>query len=174
MEKTLILFTHPALEKSKVHRALKEGVENLEGVTFHDLYEEYPDFYIDVQREQALLLEHSKIIWQHPLYWYSVPALMKEWIDVVLQHGWAYGSDGTVLEGKTVKSVISTGGSEKAYCPQGHNYYPVEEFLRPLERTAVLCRMEYLEPMIFYGAFQLDGDALSSAVDRYRKYLQTS
>ncbi len=171
MEKTLILFAHPALEKSKVNRAFKEGVENLEGVTFHDLYELYPDFHIDVEVEQQLLLEHTHIIWQHPLYWYSVPALMKEWFDVVLQYGWAYGSSAHALKGKKVTSVITTGGSKEAYCPAGHNYYPVEEFLRPLERTAALCHMEYQKPLIFHGAFELEGPSLKAAVEEYQTYL---
>ena len=171
MEKTLILFAHPALEKSKVNRALKRGVEDLEGVSFHDLYELYPDYHIDIKAEQQLLLEHSHIVWQHPLYWYSVPPLLKEWFDVVLQHGWAYGSQAKALDGKKVTSVITTGGSKEAYCPQGYNYYPVEEFLRPLERTAALCHMDYQKPLIYYGAFELEGEMLSKAVDSYQNYL---
>ena len=172
MEKTLILFAHPALEKSNVNRALKEGVEHLEGVTFHDLYECYPDFHIDAEVEKQLLLEHDHIVWQHPFYWYSVPALMKEWFDVVLQHGWAYGSDAKALDGKKVTTVTTTGGSPEAYCPQGYNYYPVEEFLRPLERTAALCHMEYQKPLIFHSAFELVGDKLKEAVTTYQNYLK--
>ena len=174
MEKTLILFAHPALEKSRVNRALKEGVENLEGITFHDLYETYPDFHIDVEREKKLLMDHNHIIWQHPLYWYSVPALFKEWFDLVLECGWAYGNRGNALAGEKVTSVITTGGSKEAYCPQGHNFYSIAEFLRPLERTAVLCLMEYKDPMVYHSAFQLEGAALSSAVERYREYLTSN
>ena len=171
MAKTLILFAHPALEKSKVNRALKEGVETMESVTFHDLYELYPDFHIDIEAEQKQMVEHSHIIWQHPLYWYSVPALMKEWFDLVLQHGWAYGSQCKVLNGKKVTSVITTGGSEEAYCPAGYNYYPIKEFLRPLERTAALCHMEYQEPLVFHSAFELEGEKLNQAVETYKTYL---
>lgn len=169
--KTLLLFAHPALEKSRVNRALVDGVANLEHVTVHDLYEEYPDFHIDVPREQALVEEHPEIIWQHPLYWYSVPSLLKEWFDVVLQYGWAYGTSGTALEGKGVRSVISAGGSREAYCPQGYNCYTVEEMLRPLEQTARLCGMTYHDPLVFYGALNLDGPALESAVAQYREVL---
>jgi len=83
----LILFAHPALEKSRVNRRLVAAVQGLEGVTFHDLYEAYPDFYIDVKHEQRLLEAHDIIAFQHPLYWYSTPSLLKEWQDLVLEHG---------------------------------------------------------------------------------------
>ena len=66
-------------------------------MTFHDLYEAYPDFHIDVEREKALLEEYPRIVWQHPFYWYSTPSLMKEWFDTVLQYGWAYGKGASAL-----------------------------------------------------------------------------
>ena len=171
MEPTLILFTHPALETSQANRALIEAVKDVEGVTFHDLYEEYPDFQIDIAREQALMEAHGRIVWQHPFFWYSTPALMKEWFDVVLEYGWAYGHEGTALHGKRVKSVITTGGGEDAYCKKGHNRYPVTELLRPLEQTAVLCGMEWLEPLVFYNALHLDAAELRKAGERYRDWL---
>lgn len=171
MEKTLILFTHPALEKSRVNRALIEGISDLEGVTIHDLYETYPDFQIDREREKALLEEHPRIVWQHPFYWYSTPALMKEWFDVVLEYGWAYGKGGDALSGKTVKSVITTGGTEQAYCKDGSNCHSVEDLLLPIEQTALLCGMTYENPIIFYGAIQFDEAALVGAVKSYRDWL---
>jgi glutathione-regulated potassium-efflux system ancillary protein KefG len=66
MSRILILFAHPVLEKSRVQSRLVAHTQHLEGVTFHDLYEAYPDFDIDVKKEQQLLLEHDIIIWQHP------------------------------------------------------------------------------------------------------------
>lgn len=173
MVDTLILFAHPALEKSRVNRSLANAVASLDGVTLHDLYEEYPDFHIDVEREKRLLQNHERIVLQHPFYWYSTPALMKEWFDVVLQYGWAYGKGGDALAGKSVTSVLTTGGSKEAYCSQGHNQYTVEEFLRPIEQTARLCGMNYEQPIIFYGALHLSDDELNAAIDRYRKTLQT-
>jgi glutathione-regulated potassium-efflux system ancillary protein KefG len=166
MEKTLILFAHPAFEKSRINRHLIDGVSALEGVTVHDLYQEYPDFYIDAGREKALLEKHERIVWQHPFYWYSAPALMKEWFDVVLEYGWAFGKGGDALAGKTVKSVVTAGGSEAAYCPKGHNHYSVEELLRPIEQTARLCGMTYEEPMVVYDALHLDEPARIAAVER--------
>ncbi|MGK0241291.1 MAG: glutathione-regulated potassium-efflux system ancillary protein KefG, partial [Candidatus Pelagisphaera sp.] len=109
MIRTLIIFVHPALEKSTANRALLEGVSSIDGVTVHDLYEMYPDFHIDVAKEKALLEAHDRIIWQFPFYWYSSPALLKEWFDVVLQYGWAFGLGGKALEGKTARVVTTTG-----------------------------------------------------------------
>ncbi len=100
MNKVLINFAHPARARSKINNALRAAVENLEDVTFNDLYAAYPDFLIDVKREQRLCENHDVIIFQHPFYWYSTPAIMKEWLDLVLEHGWAYGHEGTALQGK--------------------------------------------------------------------------
>jgi glutathione-regulated potassium-efflux system ancillary protein KefG len=69
MKKILIIFAHPVLEKSRVHKTLLKYISGLDHVTFVDLYESYPDFDIDVKREQQLLLAHDIIIWQHPLCW---------------------------------------------------------------------------------------------------------
>lgn len=171
MEKTLILFTHPALENSRANRALTEAVKDLDEVTFHDLYETYPDFQIDVPREQALMESHQRIVWQFPFYWYSTPSLMKEWFDVVLEYGWAYGKSGTALHGKRVKTVVTTGGDEEAYCSSGHNGFLMEELMRPLEQTARLTGMEWLEPMVFFDALHLEGEAMTAATERYRDWL---
>ncbi|MEQ1852663.1 MAG: NAD(P)H-dependent oxidoreductase, partial [Chthoniobacteraceae bacterium] len=111
-KRVLILFAHPALEKSRVHRRLAAAVRDLPGVTFRDLYECYPDLHIDAEAEQALLSGHDAIIFQHPFYWYSSPAIVKEWQDVVLQYGFAYGEGGTALRGQTMITVLSTGGPE--------------------------------------------------------------
>ena len=96
----LVLFAHPAFERSRVHRRLVDAVAELPGITFHDLYEAYPDFDVDVRREQKLLLEHDLVVLQHPFFWYSTPPLVKQWEDLVLEHGWAYGTGGNALHGK--------------------------------------------------------------------------
>ncbi len=153
--RVLILFAHPALHKSRVNRRLAAAVQPLQGVTFHDLYEEYPDFNIDVRREQRQLTEHDALVLQHPFFWYSSPALLKEWIDLVLEHGWAYGPGGTQLHGKPLLQVITTGGGAQAYSRTGHNYFTVRELLTPYEQTARLCGMRYLPPFVIHGTHDL-------------------
>ncbi len=167
-KRILLLFAHPAYHKSRVNRYLLDAAKQVEGIHIHDLYEEYPDFHIDVTREQRLLLEHDVIVFQHPFYWYSCPALLKEWLDLVLQHGFAYGDEGTALQGKWLLTATTTGGRAPAYQRDGMNYYSMSEFLVPFERTASLCGMHYLPPFVVHGTRALDGDEV--LVEHARHY----
>lgn len=154
----LIQLAHPVLERSRVNRRLLAAVRDLEGVTINDLYEQYPGFEIDVRREQALLLEHDVVLFQHPFYWYSTPAILKEWQDLVLEHGWAYGKGGTKLAGKLTANVITTGGPATAYQREGRNRFTVRELLAPWDQTAYLCGMRFLAPLVVHGSFRLGSD----------------
>lgn len=154
MAKLLVLFAHPALEKSRVHNCLLRHIRHIPGVSIHDLYEVYPEFDIDVNREKQLLLMHDVIIWQHPFYWYSAPAIVKQWQDLVLEHGWAYGGV-TRLIGKSIFNVISCGGPLSAYNREGRNIYTISEFLLPFKQTAGLCKMEYIPPFVIPGTHRL-------------------
>ena len=140
----------------------------MEGVTFHDLYEAYPDFHIDVEHEQSLLRSHDVIVMQHPFYWYSAPALVKEWLDLVLEHGFAYGDKGTALAGKLWQQAITTGGPSEAYEPTGYNRFTVRQLLAPFEQTAHLCGMPFLEPFIVPGVLQKSVTELQQDAVQYR------
>ena len=170
--RVLILFAHPALEKSRVNRRLANAVRDLPGITFHDLYEAYPDFQVHVEHEQALLTDHDTIVLQHPFYWYSTPALVKEWGDLVLQHGWAYGSDGDALAGKTLLSAITTGGREESYCADGSNCFSIRQLLAPIEQTAQLCGMDYLPPFVVHGTLGMDIESMDRHADDYRRVVE--
>jgi glutathione-regulated potassium-efflux system ancillary protein KefG len=172
MSRVLILFAHPALERSRVHRRLIERVRELPGITFHDLYEAYPRFDIDVVDEQRLLLDHDLIILQHPFFWYSVPALIKQWEDLVLEHGWAYGTQGTALRGKRMLSAITTGGRADAYQHNGYNRFTIREFLAPIEQTARLCGMDYLPPFVVHGTHRMTNEEISSAAADYQALVE--
>ena len=148
----LVLLAHPSIDRSEVNRPLAKAAKGLEGINLVDLYAEYPDFQIDIDREQERLLDHDVIVFQHPLYWYSTPAILKEWQDLVLEHGFAYGSEGTALHGKIFLNAISAGGSEAAYCSEGYNHFTIRELLHPLEQTALLCGMVYLAPFALFGS----------------------
>lgn len=171
MNKILILFAHPALQKSRVHSALARVARDVEGVTFCDLYDRYPDFFIDVHREQQQLLDHDIILWQHPFYWYSCPALLKEWMDLVLEHNFAYGRQGTHLHGKKALTVLSTGGSQSVYSRKGDHHYSVKELLAPFHQTTRLCGMEYLAPFVVHGSHLLTVDEIEQYATDYRKLL---
>ncbi len=165
--KVLVIHAHPKQSHSEVQRALAAAARDVKGVTFHDLYGAYPDFNIDAAREQNLLLAHDLIVLQHPFYWYSSPALIKEWQDIVLDFGWAYGPGGDKLHGKFLLTALSTGGSENVYQSEGRNRFTVDELLRPFNQTAYLCGMAYMKPFIVYEGRRLAGDGL---VDKVRQY----
>lgn len=171
MARILLLFAHPALERSRVHNRLVAHTRHLEGITFHDLYENYPDFEIDIEREQTLLTQHDLIIFQHPFYWYSCPALVKQWLDLVLEHGWAYGSKGKMLAGKRVFNAISTGGAPQAYTKTGRNRFTVRELLAPFDQTAYLCNMIYMPPFAVMGTHRLEMSDIEMQAVQYEQLL---
>lgn len=172
MNKILLLYAHPTPRRSSINRVLKNAVTGLEGITVHDLYAHYPNFLIDIKREQTLCLEHDIIIFQHPFYWYSFPAIMKEWCDLVLEHGWAYGSETRALSGKTLIHAITAGGDEKSYSKKGSNCYTIEELLRPRQATARLCNMQWLPPFAILGVHQgIPSSTIQSHAHCYRTLL---
>ena len=167
----LILFAHPAFEKSRVNRQLVQAVQNIEGVTFHDLYELYPDFGIDIKIEQDLLENHETIVFHHPFYWYSAPALLKEWQDLVLEQGWAYGDEGSALRGKLLLSMITTGAREDTYQQTGFNRYTIAELLAPFNQMAHLCKMTYLPPFVVHGTHKLTAKDIDNHAQAYRRII---
>jgi glutathione-regulated potassium-efflux system ancillary protein KefG len=168
----LIQFAHPAFKKSRINKALLAAITGLEQVTINDLYEAYPDFDIDVRREQKLLLEHDIIVFQHPLFWYSTPALLKQWEDLVLEYGFAYGEEGTKLAGKRFLTATTAGGPENAYQRDGHNYYQIRELLTPIEQTVRLCAMIYLPPFVVFGALGIKYESEAQTyANRYRELI---
>jgi glutathione-regulated potassium-efflux system ancillary protein KefG len=169
----LIIFAHPAVQKSRVNSRLVAALNDLEGITFHNLYEEYPDFHIDIKREQELLLNHDIIVWHHPFYWYSAPSILKEWIDLVLEHGFAYGRTGKMLEGKQVMTCITTGGRREAYQTGGFNRFTIRQFLSPFEQTARLCNMQYLPPYVIHGSHLLDEEEIRIQSGLYKDALRS-
>ena len=172
MNKILILFAHPRFEKSKTNRALLKDIDSIDGVTLNDLYEQYPDFNIDADREKELLLTHQIIIWHHPFYMYSAPALLKQWIDLVLEHGWAHGRGGDNLNNKIIFNVITSGGTREVYAANAFNRFTIREFLVPFEQTATLCKMIYLPPFAVQGTHLLTAEALQFHVKMYHTLLE--
>ncbi len=151
MKKILIQFAHPAVTRSTINAALRAAVDNLEHVTVNDLYAVYPDFHIDIHREQLLCENHDIIIFQHPFYWYSTPAIMKEWLDLVLEHGWAYGKQAKALKGKFFLQAITAGGDDSTYRKDGYNEFTIGELTSPYRATAKLCKMQWIPPFAILG-----------------------
>jgi glutathione-regulated potassium-efflux system ancillary protein KefG len=152
--------------------ALAQAAAGVPGVTVHDLYETYPDLDIDVRAEQERLLAHDVLVLQCPFFWYSVPPIVKQWFDLVLEHGWAYGREGTALAGKRAAMAISAGGGQQAYGPEGRNRYTFAEFLRPVEATMRLCGMAWTPPFIVAGTHRLGAPDIAAAAAQYADWLR--
>nr|WP_295926072.1 NAD(P)H-dependent oxidoreductase [uncultured Dyadobacter sp.] len=167
MSKVLIQFAHPTLSKSNVQKTLESYARKVEGVTFNDLYEHYPDLFIDVKREQQLLARHDIVVFQHPFYWYSSPPILKQWQDLVLEYNWAYGPEGYALAGKKMFNAVSCGGGKNAYSESGYNRFSVPQYLLPFNQTAYLCRMEYLPPFVVHETYAMQDDALKIYGEQY-------
>jgi len=172
MKKILVLFAHPAFKRSKINAALRTAVEDLENVTVHDLYASYPDFLIDVPHEQGLCESHDIIVFQHPFYWYSTPAIFKEWMDLVLEHAWAYGSTGDALAGKITFQALTAVGDITNYRADGLNMFTIRELTTPYRATANLCQMEWLPPFAVLGIHQgLPEEECFRRAEEYRQTL---
>jgi len=170
--KIVILLFHPVLHKSRVNSVLLNSVKGIPGVTCRKMYDLYPDFNIDTKEEQEVLLENDIIVWQHPFYWYSSPSLMKEWIDLVLEHGFAYGKMGMALKGKRVMSAISTGARRETYGAEDGVKYSFRHLLAPFEQTVSLCRMQYLPPFVTNGTHLLKEDQIEKSGEHYARVLE--
>ena len=186
MAKILVIAAHPAQEHSRVTRCLLRrlaaelaadhaadstadraadwaadwapaGDSHIE---VRDVYALYPDYFIDTRAEQAALASARLVVWLHPIHWYSMPPLLKLWVDEVLAFGWAYGPGGTALRGKDLWLVASTGGPEESYHPAGYNRYFFDAYLPPYEQTARLTGMRWLPPLVLHGAHRVDDAAL--------------
>ncbi len=171
MKKILVNLVHPNIENSVVNKKLTNAISNFENVTINNLYTNYPDFKIDVKKEQELLLNHDVIVFQFPMYWFSSPSLLKEWFDLVLEYDFAYGAN-YKLENKAFAVAVSCGGEEKAFSETGKDKKSVEEFLSPFFGTANYVKMDYKKPFISYGTeYKLTEETLNKYTKDYIEYI---
>jgi glutathione-regulated potassium-efflux system ancillary protein KefG len=176
----LVVHAHPDHPVSRVNAALAAAAREVPGVTVHDLYDAYPHFFVDAAREQRLVASHDAVVLQHPFYWYSVPALLKQWFDTVLEEGWAYGPGATATVGLGWAHAITTAGSARSYAGEGDpaedptgraNRFAMQDYVKPWLQTARLCGMRWHEPFVVHSAEALDAAGIDAAAGRYRDWL---
>jgi len=160
MKKVLCLFAHPNTQRSRANRRIIESLQGLPNVTVRAIYDLYPEFYIDVKKEQEILLSHDALFLQHPFYWYSMPPLLKLWMDTVLEYDWAYGPKGDKLKGKDFLLSLTAGGPLDSYGADGYNRFPMEAFFPPYEQTARLCGMKWHKPSVLHHSTKVDDEKL--------------
>ena len=157
MAQILVIAAHPHMEHSRVTRSLLQAAAAAgPRVVVRDLYTLYPDYFIDVAAERAALADAALVVWLHPVHWYSMPPMLKLWLDEVFGFGWAYGPGGRALAGKDLWLACSTGGPAASYRPDGYNRYFFDAFLYPYEQTAALVGMRWLPPLVLHGAHHAD------------------
>ncbi len=154
MNRILIYYAHPGHQSSQVNRPMAEAAAAIDGIRFVDLYSAYPRHDINVTAEQERLLSADVILFQFPIFWYSSPSIIKDWQDLVLQHGFAYGAGGDRLAGKHMMLAVTAAGPEDAYTSEGFQHYPLRTFLTPLEQTARLCQMSFSAPYVLYSSLK--------------------
>ncbi len=179
MAEILVIAAHPQLEHSRTTRRLMQAAAQAMTstdpgrVAVRDLYALYPDYLIDVVAEQAALAAARLVVWLHPVHWYSMPPLMKLWLDEVFAFRWAYGPEGHALRGKDLWLAASTGGPESSYRPDSYNRYFFDAFLHPYDQTAALTGMRWLPPLLFHGAHRADDTVLDAHAALFTQRLQT-
>lgn len=165
-----VLHAHPHPARSIGGRVLLDAIRDVPGVDIRSLYDLYPDFAIDVEAERAALASTRLLVWQHPLHWYGVPALLKLWFDDVLAEGWAFGSR-RALAGKDCLWVTTTGGGTDAFRPSGRHGHPFDAFATPVAQTARFCGMNFLPPIVVYASHRQERDELQRHAQAYRAQL---
>jgi glutathione-regulated potassium-efflux system ancillary protein KefF len=148
---TLIIHAHPQPQQSTVVAGLSSVFTDQPNTAVRRLYDLYPDFDIDIAAEQQALLAADLVVWLAPIYWYSVPGLLKHWFDTVLQHGWAYGQGGIALQGKTAWWVTSAGAPQSGYTAQGQHGRPFADFVPTVEGVARYCGMHWAAPFVVHA-----------------------
>lgn len=171
----LVLAAHPDLARSQATRSVLDALRASPAagrVELRDLYRLYPDFHIHVEAEQRALEAARLVVMLHPIYWYSMPALLKLWLDEVLRLGWAYGPGGTALHGKDFWLVASTGGSAQSYSPTGHNHHGIDEFLLPYQQSVKTCGMHYLPPQILHSAHRATATEIAAHTELFLRRIE--
>ena len=163
MSKILVISGHPNLPDSTANKTVLDAVKNHFGdaINMRELDKLYVNGKFDVSAEQKALAEADIVVLQFPVYWYSVPGLLKQWIDDVFEYGFAYGENGTALQGKKLLISATAGAIEDVY----RTMLPrdVSATLTEFENTAAFTGMPLEEPLYSYGT---TGDPDNPAVAR--------
>ena len=133
----LVILAHPNFAQSVANKAVighltRSGLD----VEIRDIAALYPDYRIDAAAEQQALLRHQTVLFQYPLYWYNMPAILKQYFDSVFTYGFAYGTGGDKLKGKNFVASITVGSPEQDYRADGDAHFT---------------QMRYIDPFYFHG-----------------------
>lgn len=132
-------------------------------------------FAPDIEAELQKLAWCDLMIWQFPLWWFGLPAILKGWVDRVFVMGRTYGNgrmfDKGVFRGKRAFVSITTGGSDAAFEPGGF-LGDIHGILRPVHRGMLrFVGFEVLAPQRSHAPARIPDEARRALLDRYRARL---
>lgn len=169
--KTLVIISHPNINESSSQQFLVQSFPDSREVTMHYLEGTYPNGKIDVKKEQALLKEYDRVLFQFPFYWYSSPPLLKQWFDEVLEEHFAFGYRGNKLQGKEFGLILIIGVGEKEYQTGGQEGFSISELTKPYQAIAKKIGMHYLKPLtIFQFPYMTEAERMKLLI-RYQQWL---
>lgn len=158
--KTLVIVAHPEIDNSTTQQFFKEGLAGFDNYEWHEIKQEF-----EVAVERLLLIKADRIVFQFPLYWYSAPAILKQWLDEV------FSVNQLDLSGKELGLVVSTGSPAKAFQAGGTEKYAMSEVLRPYEMLANRMGMKYLTPVLIHQFAYLKETDKQQLLVRYQQYI---
>ncbi len=130
------------------------------------LVDHQTNYQFDLAQEQDSIDSALSVTLHFPIYWYSMPALMKAWLDSILTFGWAFDAKGGLLEGKPLLSSVTTGAPLSSYQSNGKNLRPLDTYLHHLERTAEYAGFNYIG---LVATDQVRGDNLNAAARKQKE-----
>ncbi|MCT4613555.1 MAG: NAD(P)H-dependent oxidoreductase [Marinifilaceae bacterium] len=156
--KTVLILAHPELNNSVANKRIAEQLKSKrEDIEVRDIMALYPDYKIDIETEQQALIEADTVIFQYPFWWYNMPGILKQWFDYVFNFNFAFGPEGNKLKGKNFLLSFTVGGPNESYSPLGYNHFRIEDFVKPMEQTAYLAQMNFLDPIYEHGMVFIPG-----------------
>ena len=130
-------------------------------------------FAPDLQAEMDKVAWCDVMIFQFPVWWLGLPAIMKGWVDRVFAVGRAYGGgrwfDGGVFAGKRAMCAVTVGGPQPVYSENGV-YAPIGDILFPVHRGIfAFCGFTVIEPFVVYGPNRIGDGERADELQRYRE-----
>ena len=169
MKNVLIVSGHTDLNDSVANKIVLDALRrDCPDAEFSVLSELYPDFRIDVETEQEKLRRADVVVWQFPLFWYSMPSLMHRWVEDVFVRGFSHGSTGHALKGKKLVASFTTGGPEEYYSHEMLGYTIEELVMSQVRSIAGLCGMEVAD-YVFTGGVSYDLRSNPEQLENIRK-----
>jgi glutathione-regulated potassium-efflux system ancillary protein KefF len=152
----LVILAHPNYETSIANKTIIEEMFKYDtNLEIRNIYKLYPDYKIDVEAEQQALLRHDTIIFQYPMFWFNMPAILKLWLDDVFTYQFAYGSQGDKLKSK--KTIVSTTVGQPENNMKNDDENLMDSFLKSMEYSIKYTQMELVKSVSLHDVSPLSG-----------------